>query len=93
MKLDLHQSQTATGKPELVASVDCDWSEFSSVASAVVDRFGMTITEQYDGLDERVWIATHCTHEFCISWDIWMREVTVMCWGVTPDDALKSFIS
>lgn len=93
MKLDLHPSETATGKSELVASLDCGWSEFPDVAGAVVARFGMTITEQHDGLDERVWIATRCNHDFCISWDIWMREVSIMCWGETPDDALKSLIS
>jgi hypothetical protein len=93
MYLDLRQGQTATGKPELIANGKCEWEEFPDRAQAVVDHFGMTVTEKVDGLDERLWIAHIGESQFCISWDFWFPEVSIMAWGNTPDADVERLLS
>jgi hypothetical protein len=85
MPLSFRQDRTATGKPELIASGECEWQDFPRRAQAVVDHFGMTVAKKIDGLDERMWIACAGDSQFCISWDIWFPEVSIMAWENTPD--------
>jgi hypothetical protein len=85
MPLELRADRTRTGKPELIASGECEWQVFPRRAQEVVDHFGMTVTKKIDGLDVRMWIACIGDSQFCISWDIWFPEVSIMAWENTPD--------
>jgi hypothetical protein len=80
---------TATGRAIAILCPDCEWDEFPTHAQKAVDDFGLTVTERIDSLTgERLWIAVQGDDQFCISWDHWMREVTIMAWQSTPDAAL-----
>jgi hypothetical protein len=92
MNVNLRLSKTATGKPELIVCPQCDWDEFPRYADAVVNQFGMMITRQIDGVDVRMWLVKLNQAEYCISWDDWMYEVSLMCWGDTPDNALDQLL-
>ena len=85
MSLSFRPDRTATGKPELIASGECEWEHFPRRAQEVVDHFGMTVRKKIDGCDERLWIACIGASQFCISWDIWSPEVSIMAWEKTPD--------
>jgi hypothetical protein len=85
MPLSFRPDRTATGKPELIASGGCEWQDFPCRAQAVVDHFRMTVTKKIDGLDGRMWIACAGDSQFCISWDIWCPEVSIMAWENTLD--------
>jgi hypothetical protein len=93
MNINLRPSTTATGKPELIVCPDCDWDAFARYAEAVVNQYGMKTTRKIDGFDERMWLVKLDLAEYCISWDFWMRDVSVMCWGDTPDDALNQLLA
>ena len=89
MPLSFRRDRTATGKPQLIASGECEWQHFPRRAQEVVDHFGMTVTEKIDGVDERVWIAHLGGSRFCVSWDVWFPEVSVIAWETTPDVAVE----
>ncbi len=93
MPLSFRPDRTATGKLELVAIGECDWQEFPGRAQAVVDHFGMEVTEKIDGLDERMWIASAGDSQFCISWDTWFPEVSIMAWEKTPDAEVERLMA
>lgn len=80
MPLDFRRDRTATGKLELIATGECEWKEFPRRAHEVVKHFGMSITEKLDGVDERMWITQIDGSLFCVSWDIWFPEVSIMAW-------------
>ena len=88
--MDVRRSQTATGKLMLLIGEECECEAFPTRAAEVVKRFGMRVTEVIDGFEERLVIARIGDAEFCISWDIWIPEVSVMAWGETPDAALEA---
>jgi hypothetical protein len=85
MPLQFRPGRTATGTAELIATGECQWQEFPLLAQAVVDHFGMTVMKKTDGLDERVWITRIGESQFCVSWDSWFPEVSIMAWENTPD--------
>jgi hypothetical protein len=89
MRLELRLSRTATGKPELIAGAQCEWQEFPGRAQAIVDRLRMTIVTKIDGPDEQMWIASIGNAQFCISWDTWLQEVSIMAWENTPDAEIE----
>lgn len=62
-------------------------------AQEIVDRFGLVVDEKIDGLDERLWIARKDGNTFCISWDIWIPEVSIMPRESTPESAIVDLIS
>ena len=85
MPLEFRQEITTIGKPELIAIGECEWHEFPGRAKAVAKHFDMTVSEKVDGLDERVWITRIGDSQFCVSWDIWIPEISIMAWDDTPD--------
>ena len=93
MPLDLRPTRTATGRLALIAAGECDWHEFPRRAAAVVDRFGMTVVEKIDGRDERIWITRVGDDRFCVSWDTWLLELTVIAWEDTPDAAVERLLA
>jgi uncharacterized protein DUF3630 len=93
MHLDFHRSRTPTGKAELIANGECEWQGFPDRAQAVVDHFGMTVLEKVDSQDERMWIARIEDSQFCISWDDWHPEVSIVAWGTTPDAEVERLVS
>jgi len=88
MSLDLRQSTTATGKPNLIVGEKCDWNEFPGRAQQAVDHFRMKVIEKIDTPCERMWLVSRDDATFCISWDDWCSEVSIMAWEQTPDDAV-----
>ena len=84
MELD----NTATGKPELIIARDVSYEMFAFHAQEFVDRFGMKIEREIDGIAERLWLVKFDGHTLCISWDDWLYEVTVMAWKNTPDEVI-----
>ncbi|WP_218932161.1 hypothetical protein [Adhaeretor mobilis] len=48
----------------------------------------MTVIEKIDGLDERMWFTRLGSARYCVSWDIWFPEVSIMAWEDTPDAAI-----
>lgn len=84
-RLDLRRTQTATGKQGLVLTGECEWDDFPIHAQRVVEHFGMVVIEKMDGLNERMWITRIGESRFCVSWDIWVPEVSIMAWENTPD--------
>ena len=93
MPLRFRSSRTPTGKPELIAIGECGWQDFPSRAQAVVEHFGMTVTQKVDGLDQLLWIARRGDSQFCISWDIWFPEVSVMAWKDTSDAEVERLLT
>jgi hypothetical protein len=89
MSLSFRLGQTVTGKAELIAAGECEWQEFPQRAQAIVDHFGMVVTDKIDGLDERIWIACVREAHFCIAWDIWFPEVSLVAWKGTPEAELQ----
>ena len=53
----------------------------------------MTVTQKVDGLDQRLWIARRGDSQFCISWDIWFPEVSVMAWKDTSDAEVERLLT
>jgi hypothetical protein len=88
MPLLIRQSKTATGKLELIVGAECSWEEFPGRAQEIVDQFQLLVAKRIDGFDERMWIAYTEGATFCISWDVWTREVSIMAWEQTPDEAV-----
>jgi hypothetical protein len=74
----------------LVVGTECGWDEFPARAKVIVDHFGMKVREEIDGLDERLWITSIGDAEFCVSWDVWIPEVSIMAWRETPDAAVEA---
>ena len=64
---------------------ECEWHQFPPRAQAVVDHFRMRVVQKIDGLHERMWIVAIDKAKFCISWDTWVQEVSIMAWEDTPD--------
>lgn len=89
MNLRFRKDRTATGKLELVAIGECTWDEFPKRAETVVNHFGMDVVNKSDGLDERLWITRIGRSKFCVSWDIWLPEVSIIAWEDTPDTAIE----
>jgi hypothetical protein len=77
----------------LVAKGECEWHEFPQRAQAVVNRFRMKVLEHIDGPNERMWITGVDGSRFCISWDIWLPEVSIVAWGDTPDAEVERLIA
>ena len=92
MSLAIRQRQTATGRAELIIGPECDWDAFPARAQQVVDLFGMTVHENIDGIDVRMWITAVGDATFCVSWDIWLPEVSVMAWRQTPEAAVARLL-
>ncbi|MDQ3329723.1 MAG: hypothetical protein M3552_03580 [Planctomycetota bacterium] len=76
-----------------IVGTECGWDDFPQRAQAVIDHFGMEVVSKTDGLDERVWITTRGSHEFRVSWDTWVPEVSVMPWGSTSNEAIEKLIT
>jgi hypothetical protein len=93
MSLEIRPSRTATGKAELVVGQPCGWEEFPGRARAVVDCFGMSVVEKVDGVGERLWIARLGEAQFCISWDDWFGELSIIAWEDTPDAELERLVA
>jgi hypothetical protein len=89
MSVSFRLGQTVTGKAELIAAGECEWQDFPERAQAIVDRLGMVVTEKIDGLDGRLWIAYLREARFCIAWDIWFPEVSIVAWDDTPEAELQ----
>ena len=89
MSLSFRLGQTVTGKAELIAAGECDWQEFPQRAQAIVDRLGMVVTDKIDGLDQRIWIVCLGESQFCIGWDTWFPEVSIVAWAHTPEAELQ----
>jgi hypothetical protein len=53
----------------------------------------MTVVNKVDGACERLWITRIGAAEFCISWDDWLLEVSVMSWGDTPPAAVEELLA
>lgn len=85
MSLDFRMDQTATEKPEWVVIGHCESEDFPRRAQAVAEHFGIAVMQKVDGLNERLWIASIGEAQFCISWDIWCTEVSIIAWEHTPD--------
>jgi len=66
--------------------------DFEQRAEVIVERFQMTIKEKIEGLDVIIWITSIGSDLFCISWDIWLAEVSVATWKETPGEKLKNLI-
>ena len=90
MSLTFRPDRTVTGKTELIAAGECEWKDFPSRAQEVVDHFGMRIAEKIDGVDERMWITRIGNSTFCVSWDNWSPEVSIMAWAETPDTEVEA---
>jgi len=56
-------------------------------------HFRMTVLEKIDGPDVRMWITRIGPAGFCISWDDWFAEVSVMAWHDTPPDAVERLLA
>lgn len=93
MLRDLRPGRTATGRPQLLLSGEHQWQDFPSGARAITEHFGMTVAEKIGGLDVRMWITRLGAAEFCISWDHWLLEVSVMAWADTPPEAVAELIA
>ena len=93
MCLDLRHGRTATGNLALIARGECEWQEFPKRARAIVASFNMRVIEKIDGLDVRMWITTIGDARFCISWDIWFPEVSVMAWEETSDVEVERLVA
>lgn len=93
MPPQFRQDRTATGKAELIVTAECEWDDFPRIAQEVVSLFGMTPAKKIDGPNERLWIARLSDAEFCISWDIWRTEVSIMAWGDTAESELLQLVS
>ncbi len=89
MSLAIRESKTATGKAKLIIGRECAWDDFPAGAQQIVNEFHMVVREKIDGLDERMWITAIGEATFCISWDTWFPEVSVMAWESTPDTAVR----
>ena len=83
---------TAAGRTKLVAGPPCEVDGFEERAQLIVERFQMAIEEKIEGLDVIMWITSIGSDFFCISWDIWLAEVSVATWKETPDEKLKQLI-
>ena len=84
--------RTASGNVKLILRGECEWQEFPGRARWVVERFGMRVERQVDAFDVRMWIVEVGGFRFCVSWDEWCREVTVMGWEGTPDEAVEGLL-
>jgi hypothetical protein len=82
-------STTATGTNLLIIGGGCTWDEFPGRARQIAEQFAMTILESIDGLDVRMCIAKLGEATYCISWDIWFPEPSIMAWRSTPDVAVR----
>ena len=76
-------------RPQLLLHGEHEWQEFPRLAAAIAVHFGMTVVRRIDGPAERMWITRCGPAEFCISWDDWLREVSVIAWGDTPWTAVE----
>lgn len=68
---------TGLGKPELIFGSKCESKDFPSRANEFIEHYGMKIEEKISGLDEIIWTVSLGEAKFCISWDIWMRDVSI----------------
>jgi hypothetical protein len=93
MPLDIRLSRTATDKLDLIVGSECEWQDFPDRATAIVDHFRMTVVEKIADLNELLWIVTLDDAQFCISWDIWIPDVSIMAWEDTPDTKLEQMIA
>ena len=92
MSLTIRRSQTASGGLLLIIGTECGWDDFPSRAAEIVRHFHMKVINKTDGLDVRMWITSIGSKKFCVSWDTWCPEVTVMPWEDTPDEALEALL-
>jgi hypothetical protein len=93
MPLVPRYSKTATGKACVAFGPECESDAFPARAQEIAERFGLVVDEKIDGLDERLWIVRKDNNTFCISWDIWIPEVSIMAWESTPESAIVHLIS
>ena len=78
--------------PQLIDAAACHWDDFPARAQAVTDWLRMTVTHKIDGLDERIWTARLGEAQFCISWDTWSDELSIMTWESTPDSEVQRLL-
>jgi hypothetical protein len=76
----------------LIAGAECEPDEFPARAKAIVEYFGMKVVERTDGGDVMMWITRIGKDEFCISWDHWLGEVSIMAWKATGDEAMEALL-
>ncbi len=89
MPLVLRHEKTATGRISVVVGPECQSDKFPSRAQEVVELFQLVVEKKIAGFDELIWIARKGDDTFCISWDIWFPEVSIMAWESTPDSRLE----
>lgn len=88
--MDIRRARTVSGGLMLVVGTACRRDEFPARAKAIVDHFGMKVLDEIDSLDERLWITSIGDDVFCVSWDVWLPEVSIMAWLETPDAAVEA---
>ena len=91
--LDVRKGRTAAGRLMLVIGDRCSEAQFARHAAAVAAFFGMKPSDVVQGMDTLLMIVRRDDDPFCLSWDIWMTELTVMAWQSTPDEAIEALIS
>ena len=85
----------ANGKPAIEFAAECAAAEVPRLAGEIAARLGMTVTQHIKGADVLMWLATLGDQQWCISWDIWVCDLTVMPWGdppTTPDSAIDGLL-
>ena len=89
---ELRLETTAHGRAMIVAVGECRWEEFPRLAGEVVRHLGMTVDERIDSPDVRMWITSIGAARFCVSWDHWTNELTIMGWAETPDERVEQLL-
>ena len=90
---EIQRSQTASGKLLLIVGAPCKWEDFQGRAQEIADHLHLTPTQKIHSVDTQMWLAHIHDAQFCISWDIWTSDVSIMAWKDTPDSVLERLLS